>query len=336
MERLNADDGADPLADVLGEVRFRSTIFCRSDMTAPWGFSVSGREIATFHFVERGACWLEVPEAAVQVPLSPGDVVILPHGHAHAMRDAPESAVTRLDDLVKEHHDATSGTLRFGGGGPGTTLTCGGFFFDDRQALPFMPALPPVLHVRERGSRVGGWLRVAQEIMASETGSNRVGENTLLNRISDLIFIEAVRAHFTDAAGSLRGWFAALKDRHVGKAISLIHRELNHPWTVSSLASAVGMSRTAFALRFSLLLGESPIRYLVSRRIARAGTLLDNGGLTVSRIATMVGYESEVAFSKAFKRHVGLSPADYRRAKACKPKTENDGVGTSEELLQHG
>jgi AraC-like DNA-binding protein len=151
-------------------------------------------------------------------------------------------------------------------------------------------------------------------------GADRAGENTILSRISDLIFIEAVRSHFTDAAGSPRGWFAALRDRHVGGAISLIHREPHRPWTVKSLASEVGMSRTAFALRFSLLLGESPIRYLAGRRIARAGTLLEDGNLTVSRIAQEIGYESEVAFSRAFKRHVGLSPADYRRGKVSKPK----------------
>lgn len=121
----------------------------------------------------------------------------------------------------------------------------------------------------------------------------------------------------------------------MGKAISLIHRELNRSWTVGSLASAVGMSRTAFALRFSLLLGESPIRYLASRRIARAGTLLDNADLTVARIATEVGYESEVAFSKAFKRHVGLSPADYRKAKTGKPNSADDGAGVSEKVLQY-
>jgi transcriptional regulator GlxA family with amidase domain len=152
--------------------------------------------------------------------------------------------------------------------------------------------------------------------MASNSGSGHVGENTLLSRIADLIFIEAVRSHFTDAAGSPRGWFAALKDRHVGKAISLIHREPHRPWTVQSLASAVGMSRTAFALRFSVLLGESPIRYLCSRRIARASTLLEGNNLSVSRIASEVGYDSEVEFSRAFKRHVGLSPMDYRSARS--------------------
>jgi AraC-like DNA-binding protein len=323
MQRLNGADEPDPLGDVLAEVRFRSTIFCRSDMTAPWGFSVTGREIATFHFVDRGTCWLEAHGAGVKVPLTQGDFVILPHGHAHVVRDTLTSEVTRLDDLVTRHHDASSGTLRFGGGGAATTLVCGGFTFDDREALPFLSALPPILHIREPGGRIGGWLRIAQEIMASESEAGRIGESTILNRISDLIFIEAVKSHFTDAAGGARGWFAALTDRHVGKAISLIHRELDRPWTVKSLASAVGMSRTAFALRFSLLLGESPIRYLASRRIARARALLEHGGLTVSKTAGSVGYDSEVAFSKAFKRHVGLSPVDYRRAKsACSDQRE--------------
>jgi AraC-like DNA-binding protein len=314
MFRLNGSDVLDPLGDILDQARFRSTIFCRSDMTAPWGFSVSSREISTFHFVECGACWLEVQDAAITIPLQTGDLVVLPHGHAHAMKDAQNSPVTRLDDLLAGGQALASGTLHFGGGGVATTLICGGFIFDHRDALPFLSALPPVLHTRERGSRIGSCLRIALEIIAGETGSDRIGANTMISRIADLIFIESVKSHFTDAAGSPRGWFAALRDRHVGKAISLIHREPHRPWTVESLASEVGMSRTAFALRFSLLLGESPIRYLASRRIARAGHLLENAQLTVAKIAENVGYDSEVAFSRAFKRHVGLSPIEYRRA----------------------
>jgi AraC family transcriptional regulator, alkane utilization regulator len=311
MQRLNTNGHNDPLGDVLGEVRFRSSIFCRSEMSAPWGFGVLGRDLASFHFVERGSCWLEVADAGVRIQLVPGDLVVLPHGNAHVVRDEPNSAVTLLDDLLGKHK-VQDGTLRFGGGGPHTSLVCGGFLFTDRNALPFLPALPPVLHVRERSRRVQGWLRIAEDVIGDGISAH-MGENTMLSRIADLMFIEAVRSHFTDAAGSPRGWFAALRDRHVGRAISLIHGELHRAWTVNSLAEAVGMSRTAFALRFSLLLGESPIRYLTGRRIARAGALLLEAGMTIAKIAAEVGYDSEVAFSKAFKRHVGLSPADYRK-----------------------
>jgi len=219
--RLNSDIEADPLGDILSDVRFRSTIFCRSEMRAPWGFSVQGREVATFHFVECGACRLEVPEAAVKLQLDHGDFVILPHGHAHVVRDGPGSEVTRLDNLVSDYFDAASGTLRFGGNGEPTSLICGGFFFEDREALPFLAALPPVPHISGRGNRIGDWLKIAQELMSSDVASGRVGENTMLTRISDLIFIEAVRSHFIDAEGAARGWFAALTDRHVGRAISL-------------------------------------------------------------------------------------------------------------------
>jgi AraC-like DNA-binding protein len=329
MVRLNPDDGLDPLEDVLREVRFRSTIFCRSEMTAPWGFSVSGREIATFHFVESGACWLEVEDTVSKVRLEAGDLVILPHGHAHLMRDGPRSAVSRLDDLLGERREAAQGTIRLGGGGAPTMLLCGGFMFDNRDALPFLPALPPVLYVRARGARAGGWLRVALEIIASAIDAKHVGQDAMLGRVSDLIFIEAVRSHFSDAAGGARGWLAALKDRHIGKAIAAIHREPHRPWTVGSLASEVGMSRTAFAVRFSLLLSETPIRYLTGRRIARAGMLLASKDLAIARIAEEVGYESEVTFSRAFKRHVGLSPVEYRRAKARAGVVGHKPVGTA-------
>jgi AraC-like DNA-binding protein len=322
MRKLNLDDDLDPLSEVLGAVRFRSTIFCRSDMTAPWGFSVAGREIATFHFVERGGCWLEVEDAAAKTRLRAGDLVLLPHGHPHLVRDTPRSPVTRLDDLLRAHPVREGATLRFGGGGAPTTLICGGFVFDDRDALPFLSALPPVVVVQE-GGRAGSWLRLARETIAGEIEANRLGEGTILSRLSDLIFIEAARSYFSDASGGPRGWFAALNDRHIGAAISLIHRESHGSWTVASIASAVGMSRSAFALRFSLLLGESPMRYLARRRIARASSLLEAQELTIARIAEKVGYESDVAFSRAFKRHVGLSPADYRRARTWKKKARD-------------
>ena len=158
-------------------------------------------------------------------------------------------------------------------------------------------------------------MRIAQEIIADTISAERAGDGTILIRIADLIFIEAVRAYFSDAAGGPRGWFAALRDRQIGAGISLIHRDLNRPWTVGALAAAVGMSRSAFALRFSLLLGESPIQYLVRRRMARASTLLEADQRPIARVANEVGYESDVAFSRAFKRHVGLSPVEFRSAK---------------------
>jgi AraC-like DNA-binding protein len=314
MRRLSVDDPHDPLSDLLGAVRFRSSIFCRSEMTAPWGFSVKCRDFVTFHFVEQGRAWLDVPDSKTRTQLQQGNLVLLPHGHSHIVRDEPGSPVTWLDDLLKIHPVGEEGTIRFGGGGATTTLICGGFTFDDKDGLPFLPALPPVLLV-PAGNRAGSWLRVAQEVIAGEIKANRLGENTILSRVSDLIFIEAVRSYFSDAAGSPRGWFAALSDRQIGAAISLIHREPNRSWTVASMASAVGMSRSAFALRFSLLLGESPIRYLARRRIARAGSLLEGKQWTIGKIAEKVGYDSDVAFSRAFKRQVGVSPADYRRAR---------------------
>lgn len=323
------------LGDVLAAVRIRSTIFCRSELTAPWGFSVTGRDLATFHFVEHGDCWFQHSGATAQIHVEEGDLLILPHGHPHAMRDAPASEVTRLDDLLLGRTDTSGATVRFGGGGRTATLICGGFAFDNRDMLPFFPALPPFLHVRDRGARVGSWLRFAQDLIASEVASDRMGENAMLSRVSDLVFIEAVRSYFSDLAGGARGWFAALRDRHIGMAITLIHREPHQPWTVSSLAREVGMSRTAFALRFSLLLGESPIRYLAGRRIATARALLEDEELTLARIAETVGYESDAALSRAFKRHVGISPVEYRRAKPG--RTPNgDGERTRRHLPRQG
>ena len=314
MRLLNPDHDPDPLGDGLGAVHFRSTIYCRSEMTAPWGFSVAGRDVVTFHFLEEGDCWLEVDDAPHRLRLKSGDLVLLPHGAPHVLRDTAQSPVTHLDDLLRADSAKGARRLRFGGGGPATTVICGGFAFENRDALPFLPALPPVLHMPEMGGRTGSWLRIAQEIIADTISAERAGDGTILSRIADLIFHRG-RESLLLRCRRRGGWFAALKDRQIGAGISLIHRDLSRSWTVGTLAAAVGMSRSAFALRFSLLLGESPIQYLVRRRIARASALLEADQRPIARIANEVGYESDVTFSRAFKRHVGLSPVEFRSAK---------------------
>jgi AraC-like DNA-binding protein len=307
MKRLGHEI-ADPLGVVVGAVRFSSTIFCRSVLTAPWGFSVAGRELASFHFVERGASVLEVAGAHHQI--AAGDLVILPHGDRHAMRDARGSAVCALDDLVARHPVDDRLTLTAGGGGAETSLICGGFVFEDRANIAFLGALPRVLHVRADRAR-RGWLELTQLMIARELDEGRSGATAIIGRLADALFIEAVRTHFESYRGP--GWAAALQDPQVANALAAIHDDPGRAWTVATLAAHVGVSRSLFARRFAASLGESPIRYLARTRVAKASDLLRRRNAKIAHVAELVGYESEAAFGRAFRRHVGVTPAEFRR-----------------------
>jgi AraC-like DNA-binding protein len=313
MENLTAGLGADTLSEVLGAVRFRSAVYCRSELTAPWGFRVIARPTPAFHIIEEGSCSLEVESVAGTFTLRGGDLVVLPHGHAHAVRDRPGSPAPWLEDVLATHPLEGGFSMRCGGGGERTSILCGGFFLEDGTSLPFLSSLPPVLHVAGEGGRTTAWLRVAREVIVHETAEGRVGASTMLSRLADMLFVEAIRSYFSDAGGEPRGWLAALRDPGIGAALALIHRDPQRPWTVDALADAAAMSRSAFSLRFNVLLGASPMRYVTSCRIQRALRLLASPSVSVAQVAERVGYESEIAFSRAFKRRVGLSPATYRR-----------------------
>jgi AraC-like DNA-binding protein len=312
MENLTRALQPDALSQVLADVRFSDTLFCRSELGSPWGFRVQGRDAASFHLVERGTCVLEVEGLAGPVPLSAGDLVLLPHGDAHTVKDSLGSHAVVLDELVRVHGIDERRTLRAGGGGPSTVLLCGGFFFHDRATLPLLDALPRVIHVPSSPA-TAAWLKLTHELIAGEMAAGRSGANAVVDRLSGLLFIEAIRSYFDGAGDDSRRWAAALRDPSIGAALTAIHRKLAEPWTVESLAVEASMSRSAFATRFSVLLGESPLRYVTRCRMNAALRLLSTGALSVAEIAERVGYDSDVAFGRAFRRHVGMAPSAWRR-----------------------
>lgn len=321
MRRLGASLGRDELSDVLESVRFRSAVFCRSELTAPWGFSVVGRDFATFHLVTGGRCCLDVDGVPGRVWLSAGDLVILPLGNAHVVRDSPSSPSTRLEELIAGAAARGRGTpLRSGGGGRPTALVCGGFHFDDRRTNPLLAGLPPVIHLRGRTRGVETWLRMALAFLADEADLTGPGAETVVTRLADILFIEAIRSYFSKPAAEQLRLAVALRDARIGTALVAIHRQPEADWDVGKLANHAGMSRTAFAVRFRELVGEAPYSYITRCRIAKAVTLLQTSSATISQIAQRVGYGSEVGFGRAFKRHLGTSPAAYR-TRAARPPT---------------
>jgi AraC-like DNA-binding protein len=312
MRSLTAKVTQDALGGLLHAVRFRGAVMCKSALRAPWGFAVEGREFASFHHVVRGSGWLEVEGVAGLLRLERGDLVVLPQGNAHVVRDAPSSPATKLEQLVATGEMDALGNLKAGGRGKETVLVCGGFHFDGPRSNPVLAALPPVLHLRS-DRRGAAWLRMALAFLARESCSVRPGSATLVSRLADIVFIEAVRSYFASPAAERDGLVAALGDPRIGAALTAIHRRPEAAWDLSSLAKSAGMSRTAFSLRFRTLLGEPPLQYVTARRMEKAQAMLRDGTATIAQIAESVGYDSEVGFHRAFKRHTKIAPAAFRR-----------------------
>ncbi|MDC0718487.1 AraC family transcriptional regulator [Nannocystis bainbridge] len=307
----------DPLSDVLKAVRLRSRLFCQSTMRAPWGFRVEGRSPASFNMVVDGCARLELKGVAEPLSLGPGDLAIVPGGNPYTVNDGPGSPTPTLEELLAVSPVDSEGRLSHGGDGPVTTLLCGAFFFDDESARALLDALPPVLLVRAHDGPPDphtAWLRATLVLLEHEVHTDNPGRRLLLDRLLDILFVQAVRAHFQAPTSAPPGWLDALRDPQIGAAVALLHRECARPWTVTSIAARVGLSRTVFTERFGILVGESPARYLTRCRVARAMTLLRDADPSLAQIAEQVGYASEAAFSKAFKRHVGVGPGAFRRA----------------------
>jgi AraC-like DNA-binding protein len=331
----------DTFSEILQSVRFRSTVLCRSELMAPWGFSVIGRDFASFHIVLRGKCCLEVDSISGRTWLCDGDLVILPHGNAHVVRDSPTSPATRLEDLVADGTTDHRGIVQAGGRGPKTLLVCGGFHFEERASNPLLAALPPMIHLRGRRPGVEAWLRTTLDFLARESDAYRPGADAVIARLADILFIEAIRGYFASPEAEKLGLAVALRDPPIGAALASIHQHPETDWDVEALARQAKMSRTAFAIQFAKLVGEPPLRYVTSYRMNKAAALLRASSATIPQIAERVGYNTEVGFSRAFKRFLGATPAAYRRNVSSTIRTKtwsldalSDNERPQEELLK--
>ena len=314
MERLTNFQEQDAITEVLKSVSFNSVLFFQSKLQAPWAFGIAGRDMTSFHIVTRGRCWLRAGSDANAVKLVSGDLVILTHGDEHFIGDDPKTSPTGLDLLeAKQLVDKTS-AFRSGRKGAITELVCGCFLFGDAKLNPLLSALPSVIHIKGDGGRAVPWLQTTLEFIANEAKTNRPGAEGVITRLSDILFVQAVRTFFTTKEGQRMGWLRALKDPGVGRAMNLIHRQAESPWTVQSLGAQVGMSRSVFADRFRSLVGESPLHYRARWRLNKAATLLKTTSVKLAEVAERVGYESEFTFSRAFKRATGVSPSVFRKS----------------------
>ena len=300
--------------DLLRGIHLRNSFYFRPDLRAPWGFSVADHGTA-FHIVACGSCWLQAKGAAKPVPLSAGDFVVVTRGDAHAMRDPPATPTVDFFDLADRHPPDKNGVLHVGGEGRMTRLVCGGMQFQNAAANPLLAVLPPLLHVKRTEEGARHWLRLTVEHILAELDSGGAGAREIVIRLAEILFIEAVRTYFEENADTAEfGWLAAVRDPQIGQALALLHCHPHHPWTVASLARRLAVSRSAFAARFTELVGEPPFRYLTRLRINAAASRLRTSDDKLSAIAASAGYDSVAALAKAFKRHMGMTPGEYRHA----------------------
>jgi AraC-like DNA-binding protein len=313
------------LSDVLRSVRLTGAVYFDFDLSAPWvAEAPPSREIAAlvlpeaqrvieYHLIARGACWGHAV-GDPPIRLEEGDLLIFPQGDAHVLSSAPGMR-TAPDMSMYVRQAALPMVFERGGGAERTRVICCFLGCDDRPFNPLLAALPRTLHLSAAGSQAAsGWLATLLNIAVRESGSARAGRDNVLARMADLMFVEALRRHIETLSPSQTGWLAGLRDPVVGQALAALHGSPAAPWTLESLARTVGVSRSVLADRFSDVVGQPPMHYLTLWRMQVASRLLLEGG-AVAEVATAVGYESEAAFSRAFKKLVGEAPATWRRSR---------------------
>jgi AraC-like DNA-binding protein len=302
----------DALSSILRGLRLESAVISRARFTAPWSVRSSCTPTPIFHAIVRGGGFLLV-DGAEPVALSPGDVVLLTRGDAHVMCDAP--ATTPTIPIAKVNKERIGGVmaLEHGGGGAETVLVCGKFQLDHAAGAALLTLLPRVLHAGAGGGPVAPWVETTLRLMEDEVARAGAGADAMLARLADVLFMQVLRVHVAAQPESARGWLAALRDAHIGRALSLIHDRPGDAWSAETLSTQVGLSRTRFFERFTELVGEPPARYVARWRMSAAADLLTRGSLSTAQIAERVGYSSEEAFTRVFKRRLGVSPATYRK-----------------------
>jgi AraC family transcriptional regulator, alkane utilization regulator len=307
LGKLTLDDG---LSQLLLRVSVSSTIYCLSDMTSPWGFRVAAREMPAFHLLTSGEGWLEVEGLQDGLRLQSGDLVILPRGNAHQLRDGPSSRILWLDDILAGT-PPVNGRLTHGGGGARTELVCGGFAVDQLAVRPVLESLPTVVHLKGHEGRAPEWLSGLIRMISVEMAADRPGAEAVVSRLTDALLAQALRSHALESEVVSA---SPIKDAQIARALRLIRERPNGAWSVSKLAAAVGLSRSAFADRFRAATGEAPMRHLTRYRLEKAAAYLRTSDAGLREIARRTGYDSEVSISKAFRRVYGTSPGSYRKA----------------------
>lgn len=313
----------DALTDVLRALRLSGAVFLDAEFTAPWciraqvepgdcsGFTPVPARLIAYHYVLEGSLSLGVA-GAPPVLAGPGHLLVLPRNDAHLLGSDLELIPVDVAALIESGGEEGLARLRLGGGGERCRVLCG-FLGGDGCANPLVQSLPPVLRVTMDGSICGAWIEGSIRYAAQELAAGGPGATSSLARVAELLFGEAVRAYLATLPQEQGGWLAGVRDPFVGRVLALIHQDPTHVWTLQTLSRAAGLSRSALAQRFAACIGVPPMRYLASCRLQRAAQRLRESAVPVGRVAYDIGYASEAAFTRAFKREFGLAPALFRK-----------------------
>lgn len=303
-----------PVGQALRQVRLSGVFYCPSFLTEPWGLSLPPMPgCIWFHIITKGSCTFEARDG-VRSTLRAGDLVLVPHGDGHRSWGKYEVPTPSVLDLPHEELTETFGILRYGAGGESTEMVCGGVRLDHPAAKRLTEALPPLIRIESDLMPRSDWLRATLDLMADETSRVRPGSDAVVSRLCDIIVMQALRTWMETDPSAQEGWLGALHDPRIGRAMAQIHTRPEHPWSVAELAEVASMSRSAFASRFTELVGESAMRYVTEHRMQVAKALLEGGEITAAAAGRRVGYDSEAAFSRAFSRVVGVPPSQIRLA----------------------
>ena len=313
----------DVLSEVLKVVKLQGAMFYNGEFSSPWSFcSPTSRTVAPYlapgaghmiiyHLLTEGHAFARLLDGE-RIALDAGDLVIFPHGDPHIIENGPP---TKTVDMAKELARIVANGLRIarlGGGGEVTKFICGFMACDPRLSQVFLSGLPPVFKVSIRNDASGRWLENSIRFSVNDADASRAGGEAVLAKLAEVLFVETLRAYISQLPADQTGWLAGARDAEVGKTLALMHRNPAHPWTIASLAKEAGVSRSVLAERFRRYLNESPMAYLTRWRLELGAQKLASTSYSVAQIAAEVGYESEAAFNRAFKREFTVPPARFR------------------------
>jgi len=319
----------DAVSDVLRVVRLGGAVYLNGEFTAPWcvigqtdgalcaGYLPRSERVVSYHLITEGNCWARLaadPHSAIQV--NAGELLVVPQGETHIPGSAPDLTPVPFGPLLASQLETAPGEvmkLSHGGGGTRTRTVCGFLACNETLSNPILSSLPRIFKIDMRNDPRSAWLESSLQFAAAEAAEWRAGSAIVLARLSELLFVEAVRRCIDALPADQKGWLAGVRDRFVGRALSMLHAQPAHSWTVDELARKVGLSRSALAQRFTDLLGQPPMQYLARWRLQVAAQELLIGSKSLAAVAAQVGYDSEAAFSRAFKREFGMPPAGWRK-----------------------
>jgi AraC-like DNA-binding protein len=313
----------DVLSEVLKVVKLEGAVYYNGEFSAPWSFrSPASRRLAAYlapgaghviiyHLLIEGRGYAEIKNGP-RVSLGPGDIVVFPHGDPHLIGNGPVRETVNSERELEQILSRGLKLVQMGGGGEVTRLVCGYMTCEPRVSKLFLAGLPPVFKINIRSDASGQWLENSIRFSVGEAGSSRAGGEAVLAKLSEALFVETLRRYIAQLPEGQTGWLAGARDAEVGNVLALMHRKPAHPWTLADLASEAGISRSVLAERFRQFLGEPPMSYLTRWRLQLGAQMLTSTSYSVAQIAVEVGYESEPAFNRAFKRQFNIPPARFR------------------------